>query len=156
VEANLGSGSLITARLAAADYGREVFALPGRVDSFSSAGTHHLIKSGAAHLVESAADILEYLGEIGRPLTQSVEAARQTDMEAHDLFEHAVEPPKRAVALLTSTQEKILAALSSKGASIDDIVDTTGLPAQVIVAEMTTLQIQNKVKRLQGNRFAPA
>ena len=58
VEANLRSGSLITARLAAADYGREVFALPGRLDSPASAGTHHLIKSGSAHLVESVQDIL--------------------------------------------------------------------------------------------------
>jgi DNA processing protein len=51
VEANLRSGSLITARLAANDYGREVFAIPGRIDSPASAGTHHLIKSLAAKIV---------------------------------------------------------------------------------------------------------
>ncbi len=70
VEANLRSGSLITARLAAADYGREVFALPGRIDSPASAGTHHLIKSGSAHLVESVEDILDQLGEVGRALRE--------------------------------------------------------------------------------------
>ena len=67
----MASGSLITARLAAGDYGREVFALPGRVDSPSSAGTHHLIKTAAAHLVESAEDILQHLGDVGRVLEKA-------------------------------------------------------------------------------------
>ncbi len=82
VEANLRSGSLITARLAAADYGREVFALPGRVDSPASAGTHHLIKSGSAHLVESVEDILDHLGEVGEALRRGMgEDARGAGVE---------------------------------------------------------------------------
>ncbi len=61
VEASPRSGSLITARLAGEDYGREVFALPGRVDSTASAGTHDLIKKGAAALVDRLEDILDGL-----------------------------------------------------------------------------------------------
>jgi DNA processing protein len=166
VEANLQSGSLITARLAAADYGREVFALPGRVDSPASAGTHHLIKSAAAHLVESAEDVLGHLGDLGRLLAQAsaakepgnaiarVDGMKKADaVRAGTLFGEAAPARKEAVAL-TSVQEKILAAIGSNAASVDEIVETTSLKPQVIVAELTLLQIQGHIIRSMGNRFA--
>jgi DNA processing protein len=153
VEANLRSGSLITARLAAADYGREVFALPGRVDSPASAGTHHLIKSATAHLVESVEDILHHLGDVGAAL-QRAPAAVPAAVSPQRITSAEI-PPSTPASLfdLTSNQQAIVAALGPNGTTIDDLVEATDLPTQVVMAELTFLQIKGRLQRASGNRF---
>ena len=59
IEAGTKSGALITARLAA-EYGRDVFALPGRVDNPQALGCHKLIKEGAG-LIENFDDVMAAL-----------------------------------------------------------------------------------------------
>jgi len=165
VEANLRSGSLITARLAADDYGREVFAIPGPITSSASAGTHHLIKTAAAHLVDSPDDILANLGEAGQLLQQnqknggeSLAADRRSTLAPPSTSVASV--AKSSVAQFTATQQKILTALESAdkngegGLTIDDILERTALPPSVIMAELTLLQIQSAIIRLPANRFA--
>jgi DNA processing protein len=165
VEANLRSGSLITARLAAADYGREVFALPGRVDSAASAGTHHLIKSGSAHLVESVEDILGHLGEVGDALRgekRAITGSPVDGIETETLFaKHPEAPdtssePVAAAASFTSVQEKILRAIPRAGATVDELLEQTGIGAAVLMAELTMLQIRGTLKRGAGNSFRKA
>jgi DNA processing protein len=68
VEAARKSGAMITAR-EAIEQGREVFAVPGRIDSVMSQGTNYIIGSGSAKLVQDLDDILDGLGEVGRTLT---------------------------------------------------------------------------------------
>jgi DNA processing protein len=159
VEANLKSGSLTTARLAGSDYGREVFALPGRVDSVTSAGTHHLIKTGSASLVDSIDDILDALGDVGEALrkhtTPPEKSAAAQDAPAANLFDPAPAPPPAAgpaPVLVTPTQQKILTAIEGD-LSVDDLCTRTGLPAHAIMAELTLLQIRGHIKRAAGNRF---
>jgi DNA processing protein len=60
MEADLRSGSLITARQAA-DYGRDVLAVPGSVLAGNHAGCHQLIRDGAV-LAESAENVLQHMG----------------------------------------------------------------------------------------------
>lgn len=61
VEAGARSGALITARLAAEDYGREVVAIPGRPDLGGHAGCHRAIREGWATLVEDPEQALDRL-----------------------------------------------------------------------------------------------
>ena len=61
VEAGTRSGALITGRLAAEDYGREVMAIPGRVDTRGSAGCHRAVREGWAMLVDEPDQAIEQL-----------------------------------------------------------------------------------------------
>jgi DNA processing protein len=128
VEATLSSGSLITARFAA-EQGREVFALPGSIHSPFSKGGHRLIREGAK-LVETAQDILDELAVPVRApeVSPATESLTESDAAA------------RAVVF----------ALGFDPADVDTLAARTRLPAAVIVAALTSLELDRKVAALPG------
>jgi DNA processing protein len=145
VEASQRSGALITARLAAEDHGREVMAVPGRVDSDVSSGCHKIIREGWATLVTSAADVLDALGDAGQTLKGAVASnpaaggANETATDA-SLFE----------ANLTESQRKIVAAIGEGADEFDRLAAATGLAASTLQADLTMLQIRGLVTRDAG------
>ncbi|ETW97526.1 MAG: hypothetical protein ETSY1_22325 [Candidatus Entotheonella factor] len=143
IEAAASSGSLHTARHAL-DQGREVFAVPGRIDDPNSRGTNGLIKKGAK-LVETIDDILDELPEAVRTSAQrvqEVEAALET------------EPGLQAVPVDLSPQEtQILALLSATETHIDAISTTTQLPVHVVAGILLTLELRELVQQLPGKFF---
>jgi len=133
VEAPEKSGALITAGLAL-EQGREVFAVPGSVNSEQARGAHRLLKEGAK-LAESIADILEELDlQGGAPRTPPVAArAAHADPE--------------------SPADPLLAHLSLEPVGLEQLQEQTGLPAGELSARVLLLELKGLVGRLPGNRL---
>jgi DNA processing protein len=135
IEAPFGSGALISAQFAA-DYGREVFALPGRVDSFLCRGCHKLIKDGAK-LIENADDILS---EIAPQLLLE----RKAEAKEEPLFAPA----------LSQTEKQVLNTVHLDPKNIDDIAVECKLSPAEVSAALLTLQLKKVVVQLPGNIYA--
>jgi len=148
VEAGQRSGALITARLAN-EYNREVFAVPGRVDTPQADGTNALIRDGQAKLVTGLQDILAELGEAGRIIEKSLLQAENNDSaqpaEANEQNEQKV--------ALTGAEAKVYRALTTEPMHLDEICEATSLPAGQVAAVLTMLQVRGLVKQLPGNLF---
>ena len=146
IEAGYRSGAMITARLSM-EYGREVMAVPGRIDSQYSKGAHKLIKEGAK-LVESVEDIMDALGYIGRDLKEHVieSASRSRRRVEKTLFDE----PKLD---LSENENKILETLTREPMHIDEVISLSGLGAGAINAVMMTLRLKGLIKQLPGNMF---
>ena len=135
VEANLTSGALITANFAV-DYGRQVFAVPGRIDSPRSKGCHELIKKGAK-LCEGVEDILcefEYLF----PTSNRAKPAADGTLPGLEL---------------SGNEQKIFACLSHEEISIDEVIRTSGLPSSAVSVALLNLEMKRLAKQLPGKMF---
>ena len=136
VEANMTSGALITANFAT-EYGRQVFAVPGRIDSPRSKGCHDLIKKGAK-LCEGAEDILsefEYLFPASnRPPTAS---------------ETGVLPALE----LSENEKKAYDALGDEELNTDDVIRRSGLPSSAVSVALLSLEMKRLVRQLPGKIF---
>lgn len=143
IEAGTKSGALITAQIATEDHGREVMALPGRVDSPSSRGTLELLRAGGAALVIEPADVIHALESAGFHHDRGTHAVRFApgDLPFPDQPE-----PAPAPVLATPTQQRILEALGEPR-TIDQLLEATGLGVAEVRSELTVLEIQGRVRR---------
>jgi DNA processing protein len=137
VEATRTSGSLITARLAL-EAGREVFALPGSVDSPLARGCHRLIREGAK-LVETAADILE---EIAPQLGQRAEGKPA-----------ATATSENDEIALDADYGRLLACLEHGPADVDTLVERSGLTADTVSSMLLILELRGRVAHAPGGSF---
>jgi len=133
IEANRNSGALITADFAL-EQGREVFALPGKIDSSGSFGTHELIKQGAK-LITCVEDIVE---ELNIHLKEIVKEDK----------EFACLQPN-----LNEEESLIYNSLSTEPRNIEELFIEHSIPAQKIMSVLLNLEIRHLVKQLPGRMF---
>jgi len=135
VEAARNSGALITADFAL-EQGREVFALPGKVDSNNSFGTNGLIRQGAK-LVSCVDDILE---ELATPLIKSLK--------------HITPPEDNLKSNLDDEEEnRVYGLISGQTVQLDEIIEKTNMDIPRISGILLRLQMKKLVQQLPGNQF---
>ncbi|MEI6239792.1 MAG: DNA-processing protein DprA [Planctomycetia bacterium] len=134
VEASDRSGALITARLAG-EQGREVFAVPGPIDSRMSRGCHALIRDGAT-LVGGIDDILTEFGPLFETTTTATgqPVSHPAELQLDDL------------------ERRVLDAVGTASTTVDEILDATELSASQALSAISVLEMRRLVRRLPGSR----
>ncbi|MBN2282591.1 MAG: DNA-processing protein DprA [Deltaproteobacteria bacterium] len=144
VEAGEKSGSLITARLAL-EQGREVFAVPGMIDSPGSRGTHRLLREGAK-LVETVHDVLEEIvSQIGE--TEKLRLHEQNHLTADERTDVLTDGE------FEGHERQLLELLGEKSCHIDDIAAVTGRPVQDVLNTLLSLELRGCLEQLPGKIF---
>lgn len=141
VEAEVRSGSLITARLAA-EQGREVFAVPGSPLDPRAKGCNDLIRQGA-HLCEGADDVLSVL--------ETLPGLGERDPPRY------AAPPLDEAALEREADRvrgRVEALLSPTPTPRDEFVRLTGAPAPAVFAALTELALAGRAELLAGGLVA--
>lgn len=146
VEANIKSGALITVDHAL-EQGKEVFAVPGPIDSPASAGCLELIRKGA-RLVRSADDILDDLGGIA---VSDWKGAKPKPAPQPTLFDAPL-PPPAPPPQLDAPQQAVWDLLTTRRHA-DELAREAGLGAGALAAVLMQLELKRLVVRQPGNYY---
>jgi DNA processing protein len=127
IEAPKKSGALITARFAL-DQGREVFAVPGNIDNPNSEGCNYLIKMGA------------------KPITCPEDILESFNIEA-------TQNNKKEILADSPEEELLLKILNQEPTHIDDLIKTSKIETTKIIACLTLMELNGKVKNLKNGYY---
>lgn len=141
IEANLKSGSLITAKEALSQ-GREVFAVPGSPLDPRAAGPNALIQDGAT-LVSKTQDITDVL--------ENLQTFHLSDTINQNEYKLDHIPPQKEI---DQARELVLENLSPEMTEIDDLIRATKLDARLVHIVLTQLELAGRIEHFTGNRIA--
>lgn len=169
VEATFKSGSLITASLAN-EAGREVYAIPGNINSLNSKGTNQLLKDGAL-LAANADDIIvnyaskdEFKEKIARAIVNLEEKeskmrfAPDSDFNSDENAENDAfaEENDTAVVKELSVSEKVLSVINGEPMHIDKISALTGISVSNLSVPLLELELNGKIISQAGDLYTLA
>jgi DNA processing protein len=129
VEAPIHSGARITASRAL-EIGRPVFVAPGRVGDWATAGSLAVLRESPARLIVGLDELVEDLGYL----------------EAEPITERGVTAANAALELLGATEQIVARRLLEGPASLDSLVDNTGLAPAVVSSAVTFLLMRGWVQ----------
>ncbi len=150
VEAAVRSGALITARLAL-EQNREVFAVPGQIDSPKSEGPHGLLRQGAT-LVRSVEDILAELP----PLSYSSEIASSLDNNIQPVSSASISPDSTFAALpddLSQEEKDLIAVIKTDPIDIEQLAEVRALPLHALHSLLLSLELRGLIEQLPGQQY---
>ncbi len=136
IEAAKKSGSLITANFAM-EQGREVFAVPGSIYNPLARGTHSLIKQGAK-LIETTEDIIEELSPLVNVVINSTSQSGLCSDEQSNLDPY---------------YNTLLNSMGYDDVSIDYLVQSSGLTADVVSSMLLILELEGMVESRHGGKY---
>lgn len=129
-EATAKSGALITVKYAL-EQGREVFAIPGNINSSVSLGANELIKDGAK-MVLRAEDVVLELAPLLKGFIKSKEKVKIT---------------------VTDEEKRLCDHMTPEPVHVDDITRESGMPAHMALSVLLSLELKGVVKQTEGKRF---
>lgn len=177
IEAPKKSGALITASRAL-EQGRDVFALPGNVDSPACEGSNHLLKEGAILATTGSEIIAEYqslfpnllskeFGQENIPLDENL-ANKLVKSIRNDSQNQHISPKKvidkahsmeyigvvNRLSNLSEEELAIISAITHDEIHVDEIIENSRLSASKVLSLLTMLEIKGCVKQIKGKRFS--
>lgn len=150
IEANLRSGSLITAKYAL-EQNRDVFAMPGFPLDPRSNGANSLIKDGA-YLLESAEDIVENISSFTSPKQTNVKKSLADSAINDNNFK--VQTAKDEAIIRESDRKKVTELLSSTPISIESIVNESKMSITTIYTICLELELAGRISRHPGGKIS--
>jgi DNA processing protein len=136
IESGIKGGALLTAELAL-DQNKEVFAVPGYINSPASAGTNFLIKNGHAKLVTSSDDVINELEHKLKPVLNKEESAKKEKQVNH----------------LSNVEKKIFESIEYEPLNIDVLNERTGLTISDCLVNLLSLEFKGLIRQLPGKNF---
>lgn len=132
MESDKKGGSMITARMAN-DYARDVFALPGRVGDRYARGTNLLIRTDAAHLLESPKEFLKMMGWDERPKESASQASLFVELD--------------------QLERTLAEAMGTEPTPVDVIAARTDWPMSKVSAMLLSMEFKGLVRAMPGKRY---
>jgi DNA processing protein len=142
VEANIKSGSLITARFAL-EQNREIFAVPGFPLDQRYSGTNKLIKEGA-HLFESVADVKNVLEGFQ---TRTPKHNPQIKLFEYDTLTEVESPDSSTI------RSEVLKSLTTAPTSFDNLARVLHFPRKLLHLTIVELELEGNIKRIGLDHF---
>ncbi|MFH1359914.1 MAG: DNA-processing protein DprA [Candidatus Omnitrophota bacterium] len=139
VEASQKSGALITSDFAL-EQGKEVFAVPGKIDSPNSRGVHSLIKQGAK-LVASVDDIIEELKPQFKDFLSQKKKPSDSSGASHQ------------EAKLSDDEKQVFSCINSRAIQINELADQCRFSIARTMAVVLQLELKHLIKQLPGKLF---